>query len=192
MKNTNTLTKVLCICLLSLILPKASLATPEQSCEVLTEERAIYSGTARCDTHPFSQSVSDTFSQFIVLSGMVDGFWRSCPAEVPFSRIETVTFEGCHYDPEVTKITSSVNNPLGDTTWVTLKGTASDYDGNIASYEWYIDDIKQNKIGSTIVITIDHSGYRKVRLQVTDNQGYRSSMTKNFNWSIVPTCGEYC
>lgn len=110
-----------------------------------------------------------------------------CTAELDFLEQRPVRVEVCDYTP----LTRPVDNGYG-----VVQAAASDRDGTIVRYEWWIDGVKQSETGSSI--TIEREAYldtrvRDVQVRVTDDDGYTDSASVNATPYIPRSCnGRRC
>jgi|GEM_PF-2471263 len=167
-----------------------------------SHDQAIYSGFSQCsafytDANGFPRSrfitsyVPPTTSNRVQLREFVydTNFptFVSCFAIVPFSHFETVNVQVCDYTPKVSISSSNNFNSA------TVRANASDRDGSIAGYEWWVDGTKLSSTGSQITLQ-GNGGFTtyNVRVTVTDNDGYTDTSTRNVRVGFEePPCGGF-
>lgn len=168
---------------------------------VITGKKNIYSGPSSCRVevnnqyYTISQFVPPTTSSKVIITELIRvggmAYAASCWANVPYHSSENILKTVCDYKP-VAKFTNEILFSDGLTTMARFTSTSTDHDGNIASYKWFIDGVNQNKNSRILNFSVNSSGYRDVKLTVTDNDGYSTSYSKRVNLSRQPTCGDFC
>lgn len=167
----------------------------------LVGNQSIYSGQASCiasfytfdgfyQTEFLSQYVPETTSSSIYLSRIVwvggRTYSTSCIASIPFSHTQPVYEQVCEYTPKVNP-SSYQDNMYQNVVYA----NASDRDGSIVKYEWWVDGVKQSDSGSSLTLTrrgsipLDHT----VKVTVTDNDGHTDTRTIVSVYKDPATCG---
>ena len=167
----------------------------------LVGNQSVYSGTASCiasfytidgfyQTEYISQYVPETTVSSIYLNRLVfiggRSYSASCVASIPFSHTQPVYDQVCEYTPKVNP-RSYQDNMYQNSVYA----NASDRDGNVVKYEWWVDGVKQSNSGSSLTLTrrgstpLDHV----VKVTVTDNDGHTDTRTIVSTYKDPATCG---
>lgn len=188
----NTCSSKACLLVASIVSVAASMAGDERvNCrEEISDNIAIYAGQTSCDAliiHDITDfpqwvelftNVSPTTNKYFTLTQVVTGwdglnYVASCIGTVPFSHFSPVYQEVCDYTPEVHLSTNEVSAAT-----TRMNAVASDRDGSIVSYEWWINGVKQSSSSGTLTLNAYNYGYPHapipvlVRVRVTDDDGY--------------------
>lgn len=98
------------------------------------------------------------------------GVDQSCQEQTPQREILSK-----NYTPTVSITWSQENKWPGGTNRVTVRANASDIDGSITKYEWWIGDangqnfVKKNSTSSTMIFYTANGGNKTIKVKVTDS-----------------------
>jgi hypothetical protein len=99
-----------------------------------------------------------------------------CTAQLDFLEQRPVKQEVCDYTPD-TNLTPSLDSRYNST----VRAKASDRDGSIVKYEWWVDGVKQSESGESLFlenIPYSHHNSKNVEVRVTDDDGYTTTESK--------------
>jgi hypothetical protein len=165
----------------------------EVNCRIeTTGQQVLYAGWASCNVngHRLEQYFQPSTAKVRQIVKWVGNGYLRCNASVPYFETVDITEKVCDYTPDA-KLVAEVFNPLGEQATARLKSNSTDRDGSIVSHAWYVDGAYK---GNSRIVTfpIYTSGYRTIKLTVTDNDGLKSTSSKNVNLSAGSTCGNFC
>lgn len=169
----------------------------------VVDQQAIYSGQASCIAY-FTNSLG--YEQIAVLDAFVAPTTEStvtlrqvtvgndamlydvqCDAPIQFAYYAPVYGEVCDYTPKV-----SLNVVEDNIYMTTIYANASDRDGSIAKYEWWIDGQKQATSGSSVSLTrrgSESTAPKLIHVKVTDNDGHTDQDATQAGFKSADECG---
>ncbi len=149
---------------------------------------AIYQGYESCKVsgYTLSKYFLPTTIQRQLITEWVNGSYKQCWADIPFSQFETVTKEVCDYKP-----TASFDyNHEGYATRFSLR--ADDSDGSIVSKKVWLDNVLISGT-SQRVVNWDNNIHYQLKAEVTDNDGYTKTVYGSFRVkSLAEVLREKC
>lgn len=177
-----------------------SMAAGDQPVNCRTETTgtvAIYGGFAQCSAYHQGQYIQvqdyipETTTPTTYISELHGGSFVGCWANVPFLRYENVTEQVCDYTPKATMREYYID--AGNGQYVVgekvVKFTASDRDGSVAQKKAWVDGSPVSTNFHTLKVPSGQSfASFNVKFEVTDNDGYVTTTSKNISVNTFPVC----
>lgn len=149
------------------------------NCQTVTEEVAVYYGTARCtatsgsQTRDLTEYFSNSYTPVVFLSQGV----FSCRATLPFVTFEQVDRTVCEYTPEASIRSYVSYDGTAYTAWLRLVSNATDRDGVITQTQWWVNG---SYYGSSVpTLSVNTPTFFNVRQKVTDDDGHTDETTRS-------------